>query len=289
MSFTPPARIAVIGPGLLGGSLLLMLRARIPGANLRAWARRPDAVEEILRDKLADTASSDLVAATADADHVILCTPLEAMPAVARGIVKGRVAEGCVVTDVGSVKAPVVCSLEEIFGRTGPAFVGSHPMAGSEKSGIGAAKPDLFDGAAAIITPTIFSSDHALAVVRWLWHLAGCTIVEMTPEEHDRKVARISHLPHLMVWALTIASLHDDPSAAACMGGGFRDTTRIAASDPALWSGIVSQNKAEISAALRDVRLVIDTLLHAIDADDENGLRLILEEARSLHARAVAA
>jgi prephenate dehydrogenase len=287
MSFAPPARIAVIGPGLLGGSLLLMLRDRHPNADLRAWARRKEAVEQILRDKLASTATIDLATAVADADLVILCTPVETMPAMAKQIAQSRLANGCVVTDVGSVKAPVVSALEAAFTHSKADFVGSHPMAGSEKSGIEAARADLFDEAAVILTPTIFSSDHALEVVRWLWRLAGCRIIEMSPEEHDRKVARISHLPHLAAWAVTLAALGDDASAAACSGGSFRDVTRIAASDPALWSGILSQNKTEVAAALRDARGVMDGFLSVIESGDEKALRRMIEEARNLRQRAL--
>lgn len=289
MSFTPPSRIAIIGPGLLGGSLLMMLRARHPGADLRVWARREDAVKKISRHGLSASATTDMTTAVKDAGLVILCTPVETMPALARQIAQSPVADGCVVTDVGSVKARLVSELENAFSGAKCCFVGSHPMAGSHETGIDAARADLFDNAAAVITPTIFSSDHALETTRWLWRLAGSRIIEITPEEHDRKVARISHLPHMMSWILTLAALRDDPSAASCIGSGFRDSTRIAASDPGLWTGIISQNRAEVVAALKDARRVADGIISIIESSDDQNLRRFIEEAGNLHRRAVSA
>ena len=283
-----PANIAVIGPGLIGGSLLLALRKRLPAANLRAWARRAGTVEDLKKIDPAIAASTDLQTAAGGAGLIVLCTPVDAMPAIAKQLAAMPLEPGCVVTDVGSVKTPVVTALEEIFSRTGSAFIGSHPMAGSERGGITASRADLFEGAACILTPTLFTADAALETVRKFWTLLGCRIIELQAEEHDRKIARISHLPHLAAIAVTLAALRGDKAASDCAGNGFRDVTRIASGDPELWAGIISQNRAEIIAALQDAHEIVGDLLAIIRSGDDGALVRLLREAQSLRDAACA-
>ena len=278
-----PRRIAILGPGLLGGSLLMALRHMLPEVHLRAWARRISAVDGIAGRNIADLASCDLQEVVRDADLVILCTPVETMVPLARELVKSGVQPGCVVTDVGSVKTPVVVGIEAIFANSPLHFVGSHPMAGSERAGLDAAREDLFVGAACIVTPTLLSAAPALQTVRALWTLLGCRVLEMSPEEHDRKVARISHLPRLTAAAVTLAALHDDPTAAECMGNGFRDTAiRVASGDPGLWTGIIMQNRTEVLAAVRDARDRMHDLVAMLENVDDKSLRRFLSEAKLL-------
>ena len=274
--------IAILGPGLLGGSMALALRAASKEVHIRLWGRRQAAVDDVQARGLADFASTDVRETCRGADLVVLCTPVETMADLAKEIAAAQLADGCVITDVGSVKAPVVAALESIFTSGSAQFVGSHPMAGSERAGIEAARAGLFQNATAIITPTLFSSDHALAVLRSFWQSLGSRILEMSPEEHDRKIARISHLPHLMAAAVTLAALQDDPSAAECVGSGFRDATRIAAGDPDLWTGIVLQNRAEIVDALSRTRYVLSELLAMVEDMDEKSLRRFLGDAKTL-------
>lgn len=277
-----PQRIAILGPGLLGGSLLLALRARVPGVHLQAWARRDAAVMAVRERKIADFASARLEEAVEGADFIVLCTPVEQMAPLARQLATAPVQKGCVVTDVGSVKAAVVFSLEEIFARSPLHFVGSHPMAGSEKAGLEAARAELFNGTSCLLTPTLLTDTVAMQKVRAFWQQVGCRLQEMPPEEHDRKVARISHLPHLAAAAVTLAALHQDPDAAGCIGNGFRDTTRVAAGDPDLWRGIVMENRAEVMAALTDARDRFNELLAMLEKLDDKALRHFLSEAKVL-------
>jgi prephenate dehydrogenase len=277
-----PHRIAILGPGLLGGSMALALRAASNEVHIRLWGRRQAAVVDVQARGLADFASTEVREACEGAELVILCTPVESMPDLAKLVAASTLAEGCVITDVGSVKGSVVAALESIFSPTSANFVGSHPMAGSERAGLEAARAGLFQNATAIITPTLFSSDHALAVLRAFWQTLGCRLVEMSPEEHDRKIARISHLPHLMAAAVTLAALRDEPSAAECVGSGFRDATRIAAGDPDLWTGIVLQNRDEIVDALSRTRHVLSELLAMVEDMDEKNLRRFLGDAKTL-------
>lgn len=289
MSPELPQRIAILGPGLLGGSLLKALRKLLPSSHLRAWGRRETAMEQVAAltqgdgSRVADVASTDLRVVAEGADFIVLCTPVETMADLARDLAKLPVAPGCVVTDVGSVKASVVNALEQIFAGTPLQFIGSHPMAGSERAGLEAATVDLFERSTCILTPTLLTEAGAHQNARAFWRLVGCQVIEMSPEEHDRKVARISHLPRLAASVVTLAALHDDPTAAECMGNGFRDTAiRVASGDPGLWTGIIAANRAEVAAAVRDARERMDDLLAILEDGDDKALQLLLAQAKTL-------
>ncbi len=264
--------------------MLMALRAGLPGAHLRAWARRPEAAVELTERGFADLASTKLDDVLNGVGLVVLCTPVETMPALAAEMVtlQSVVAPDCVVTDVGSVKETVVTALEDVFARSTYRFVGSHPMAGSERAGLEAARPDLFQRAACLITPTLFTAESALTTVRAFWSLLGGRVLEMSPEEHDRKVARISHLPHVAAAVTALAALHEDPSAAACAGNGFRDTTRVAAGDPALWTGILLENRQEVQASVRAARDLYNELLAILENVDDRALHHFLQNAKTL-------
>lgn len=277
-----PKNVAILGPGLLGGSLLMALRQRLPGVHLRAWARREEAVAQLRERGLAEVCSTSVTEVVNGADLVVLCTPVETMPAIGAELAKSSMTKGAVVTDVGSVKAVVVAGVEQALSGSGYDFVGSHPMAGSEKTGLEAARADLFENQVCLVTPTLFSTNEALAKVRGLWKLLGCRLHEMSPEEHDRKVARISHMPHLAAAAVALASLHEDPSAGVCAGNGFRDTTRVASGNADLWTGIVMENREEVLHAVREARDRMSELVAMIENMDESGLRRFLSEAKAL-------
>lgn len=264
--------------------MLMALRASVPGVHLRAWARRAEAAAVLTERGFADLASTRLEEVLHGAGLVVLCTPVETMPGLAAEMVglQGVVAPECVVTDVGSVKATVVAALEDVFARSAYQFVGSHPMAGSERAGLEAARPDLFQRAACLVTPTLFTPESALATVRAFWVLLGCRVLEMSPEEHDRKVARISHLPHIAAAVTALAALHEDPSAGACAGNGFRDTTRVAAGDPALWTGILLENRGEVLASVQAARDLYNELLAILENVDDRALHHFLQNAKTL-------
>lgn len=270
--------ISILGPGLLGGSLALAIQERMPQARLRLWARRATAEVEIRARGIQAEFFTDAAAASAGADLIILATPVETMPALAAQIAQAELKEAVVVTDVGSVKGSVVGELAPILGHR---FLGSHPMAGSEKTGIETARADLFQGAACLLTPTEGQDATSL---RQFWERLGCRVLEMTPEEHDLKVARISHLPHWMAVATTLAALRADPEAVACAAGGFRDTTRVAGGDPGLWTGISLANQQALLGTLRDASAVLTELLEILSKPDEEALHQLLSEARNLRS-----
>lgn len=280
---THESSIAIFGPGLLGGSLAMAVRKALPAAEIRIWARRQQAVDEVLQRKLADYASIDATSVVAGASLVILATPIEHMKGLSEGFVSA-LQPGAVVTDVGSVKRCLVDQLEPLFAVAGIAFVGSHPMAGSERAGLEAARADLFTGATCITTPTTTTNLSALLRVQAFWTQLYCRVLSMAPDEHDRKIARISHLPHAMASMLTLAALRRDPTAAQCSGNGFRDSTRIAAGDPELWTGILSENRQELISGLEDAVALTQELLAIVRSQDNERLRHFLAEAQLLRA-----
>lgn len=247
-------RVSLIGVGLLGGSLGMALKQRQLAQEVVGYVRRESAVAECVRAGAVDEATLDLADAVAGADLVVLCTPLGQMPALARAMAKA-LKRGAVVTDVGSVKAGVVRALEPVIARAGAFFVGSHPMAGNERSGVGAAHPDLFEGAVSVVTPTARTAAKALQQVRRLWRGVGCRLLELTPEEHDRLVSRSSHLPHVTAAALAALVLGPARSRhqAALCATGFRDTTRVASGSPEMWRDIVLANRRHLDRALQEL------------------------------------
>lgn len=241
-------RIAILGPGLLGGSLALALKARA-GAKVAIWARREEAAAAVLKQGCADEASTDLAKVVSGADTIVFATPIGVMPDLAKKIAP-HVAANTLVTDVGSVKAPVCVQLSEIFAGGPGHFIGSHPMAGSEQTGLEAAREDLFDGAVCIVTPGKQTVPEAVQQARALWEAVGGQVRIVPPDEHDAIVATISHLPHLLAAVLVNAVSDTCPAAFDFCGPGFRDTTRIASGPPGMWTEILGENRAAVGKAL---------------------------------------
>lgn len=275
--------VAILGPGLLGGSLALACQERLPSAHLRIWARRPEALQRLPQFDITGTPCTSVADCVKGASIIVLATPVESMPALAREITSAALEPDAILTDVGSVKGPLVREITPLFGALGgPVFVGSHPMAGSEKAGVETARKTLFEKATCVVTPSDSTPESALARIRDFWSGVGSKVICMSADEHDRHVARISHLPHLLAAVITRAALKPDPRAAECVGSGFRDTTRVAAGDPDLWTGIVRQNRTEILNGLRDAALDLTQLVEIIGTMDDDTLRQFLAEAKGL-------
>ena len=229
-------RTVVLGPGLLGGSLGLALAEQ--GHQTVVWGRRPEPLEYLssIAPSVLET-EVDLPKAVDGADLIVLATPIGIMPELLERLrVADALAPGVVITDVGSVKGPIVAHATGLLAGTGVHFVGSHPMAGSEACGIEAARKDLFAGALCLITPVSGTEPDALTKVRDFWGALDMRVHEAPPEEHDAIVARISHMPHALASVVVGAALEQEPSWAAFSAGGLRDTTRVASGDPVMWA-----------------------------------------------------
>ncbi len=272
------SKIAIVGPGLLGGSLALALRARQPSLQISLWARRESAIAEVRDAGLGEIASTDLAAVVADAQLVVLCVPIGSMAALAEKIAQ-VIAPETVVTDVGSVKLSVVEKLSPIFAQGGT-FIGSHPMAGSEQSGLAAARVDLFEGAACIITPEPTTQPLAIKTVRELWEMLGGRVQILSPADHDEIIARVSHLPHLLAAALVNLAVAEHPHALDFSGPGFCDTTRIASGPPAMWAEIFEQNRAALAKSVNAMIENLRDVLKLLDTADARSLEGFLTEAK---------
>jgi prephenate dehydrogenase len=248
-------KITIIGVGLLGGSIGLAVKRRklVSPGGVAGFVRRVASLKDCEQAGAVDFATTDLLAAAWGADLVILCTPLaqmrprvqELLPALKRG---------AIVTDVGSVKAGVVRELEPLVARAGAHFVGSHPMAGAERTGVSAASAGLFTKAVCVVTPTGKSNPAAVHMVEQFWTSLGARTLRLAPEQHDLLVSRSSHLPHIL--AATLAGYVLKPAQpkhqAALCANGFRDTTRIASGSPEMWRDIALANRKNLGRALED-------------------------------------
>jgi prephenate dehydrogenase len=235
--------MAVIGVGLIGGSLARVLRQQGEVDEIVGIGRTEPNLQRAVELGVIDRYSQDPCQGVLGADLVFLATPVCSIAAVLEKIAP-YLAPGCVVTDGGSVKESVVAACEPLM-PAGTYFVGGHPIAGTEKSGVDASFATLFAGKRCIVTPTANTDEPALRKVLRMWELAGSDVIQMDAHKHDRIVAAISHLPHMVAYSLVNAvDGYDrfDESILKYSAGGFRDFTRIASSDPAMWRDISLMN-----------------------------------------------
>ena len=271
-------KLSILGPGLLGGSIGLAARHRKAASRVAIWARRPDAADEAYKIGAADEATTDLRKTVAEADLVVLATPIGAMRELGEKI-RPALPDSCIVTDVGSVKYPVVAALSDVF-QGKARFVGSHPMAGSEQAGIEAARRDLFDNAVCIVTPREDTDKAALQVVHDFWKALGCSVKTLAPAEHDEIVARISHLPHVVAAAVINVVCNDGGHPLNFVGPGFKDFTRIASGPFEMWTEICLENREEIGRALDQLIEELGKVRAAIENADTVELRTMLKRAK---------
>lgn len=274
-------QLTLVGVGLLGGSLGLAVKRRRLAGRVVGYVRRPASIKECRAAGAVDEATTDLLKAVADADLVVLCSPIAQMKPLATRMLPA-LKPGVVVTDVGSVKASVVRELEHLIARAGGYFVGSHPMAGGEKMGVASARPELFEGAACVITPTPKTNRDALRQVRQLWEALGTQVLRLTPAAHDELVSRSSHLPHVLAAELANFVLnpkHPREQALLC-ANGFRDTTRIASGSPEMWRDIALANRKNLSASLGSFIKDLEKFRRSLTRGDEAAIRKFFEQAK---------
>jgi prephenate dehydrogenase len=244
-------KITLVGVGLLGGSLGLAIRQRRLAAKVHGFVRRVSSVAECETLGVVDRATCDLASAVAEADLVVLCTPLAQMRALVEAMLP-HLKPGSLVTDVGSVKGDVVRVIEPLADRAGACFVGSHPMAGAEKMGVQAARPDLFENAVCVVTPTLQSPPPMVQQTMAFWQAVGGRTLQLTPDLHDELVSRSSHLPHIVAAELVnsvLSPAHPREQALLC-AQGFRDTTRVASGSPEMWRDIALANRHNLARVL---------------------------------------
>ena len=281
-------KITIIGVGLLGGSIGLAVRRRklVAPGGVVGFVRRVASLKDCEKAGAVDFATTDLLAAVWDADLVILCTPLAQMQPRVRQMLPA-LKRGAIVTDVGSVKAGVVRELEPLVAKAGAHFVGSHPMAGVEKTGVGAASADLFANAICVVTPTRKSDPAAVRKVEQFWKSLGARPRRLTPERHDLLVSRSSHLPHVIAANLAgyVLSPAQPKQQAALCANGFRDTTRIASGSPEMWRDIALANRKNLGWALDGFVSDLKKLRSALAKADAKAITKFFETAKSRRDR----
>jgi prephenate dehydrogenase len=266
-------RLAIIGVGLIGGSLARALREAGAVGSVVGIGRSRANLEEALALGICDEITQDVRKGVAGADMVFISVPVCAIPAVVAEIAPA-LAPGCIVTDGGSVKTAIVSECEALM-PSGCHFVGGHPIAGTEHSGAAASFATLYRGKRCILTPTERTDRTALATVDHLWRLTGAEVCSMEPGHHDRIFAEISHLPHMAAYALVHAVGTADvegENVLSYTAGGFRDFTRIASSDPAMWRDISLMNRDALLKSIDGFSASLAELRKRIDTSDQAGL-----------------
>lgn len=256
-------------------------RRRKLARQVAGFVRRAASLKNCEKAGAVDFATTDLLAAVWEADLVILCAPLGQMRLLAERMLPA-LKPGAIVTDVGSVKTGVVRELESLIQKRGAHFVGGHPMAGAEKTGVGAARADLFENAVCVVTPTKKTNRAALKSVGQFWKALGSRVLELSPETHDALVSRSSHLPHVL--AATLANLVLNPAQpklqSALCANGFRDTTRIASGSPEMWRDIALANRTNLAKSVGAFVAELQKLQRVLQKGDAQAVAAFFEMAK---------
>jgi prephenate dehydrogenase len=261
------------------------IRARGLAREIVGVGREVSRLQAALEEGTLDHGTTDGRAAVRQADLVVLAAPVRANERLL-GDLWPALPRDCLVTDVGSTKRPIMALAQRLAATLPRTFVGSHPMAGSERSGYGAARADLFVGATVVVTPPVDDAPEATKRVAALWEALGAArVVFLDPDTHDRAVAAVSHLPHLVACALVAAVERLDGQALGLAAGGFRDTTRIAAGDPGLWEEIFVSNRDALDEAVRAFEAALGELREAIAHGGGERLRQALAYIKARRER----
>jgi len=274
-------RLAIVGVGLLGGSLAKAARAQAIAREIVGIGRDTGRLRPALTDGTCDRVTTDLADGLRGADRIVLGATVLANETLLPEVWRAA-APGALVTDVGSTKRGIVAVAERLAAdRRDVQFVGSHPMAGSEKAGYAVSRPDLFQGATVVLTPTESNAPAAVKSVGELWTAVGARVVTFEPDAHDRAVAAISHLPHVVAWALVDAVGRFEPEAFGVAARGFKDTTRIAAADPDVWREILLGNRDAIVDSVAVFRAALDDLERLVAQGDGKALTALLTRIKT--------
>lgn len=270
-------KVGIIGLGVIGASLGMALRNSRPGIRVAGRDLDIETVKQAMEVGAIDEMLDEQ--RLAECDLIVIATPLRIIPQVVQEI-KEKIKPGVIISDVGSVKGWVMQILVQYL-PAGVHIIGGHPMAGSEKSGLSAADKFLFQNAAYVLTPQSGLPAEIVEEMQQLLSAIGARAIVMDAQEHDQVVARVSHLPHLMSTAL-VNNLYDNPGAIALAGGGLRDTTRTAASDPELWEDILSLNAEAVKNELKGMLELFQKYLAALETEKSGNIKMYLQRASDL-------
>lgn len=276
-------RIAIVGVGLIGGSIGMALRQRKLAEEVIGVGRRAATLDKALQRGAVDRTTTNLVLGVAEADLVVVATPVDTIVDSVLSVAKAS--PRAIITDVGSTKSEIckslrslACQQEDLAGL-GARFVGSHPLAGDHRTGPDFARADLLEGRTVVVTPEDDTPAGLVERIKSFWESLGADVALLAPDEHDRALAATSHLPHLVAAALAAATPEEWLRLAAT---GWGDTTRIAAGDPQLWTQIFRQNRESLIDALHRFEHRLNALEKSIGSDDAAALTLELQEAKRI-------
>lgn len=273
-------KLVIFGVGLIGGSVALALKKSGNPPQIVGVGRTQESLKAALDLGVIDVATSDISFALKDADLVLIATPVAQTPAILAAI-KPHLSAHTIITDAGSTKGDVLAYAHEVLGEKSSQFVGGHPIAGAEKSGVTASMSDLYINKNVVITPTQNTLPKAISIAKQLWQTCGANVSEMSAETHDSIFAAVSHLPHLLAFAL-VDDIASRPNAAQLFGfaaSGFRDFTRIAGSHPEMWRDISLANKSALLNELNAFETELSTLKTMLQNEDSVGLQALFERA----------
>lgn len=271
-------RISILGSGLLGGSIALAIKNHLPELELVLWGRREQPLE-VARAMGVENTTTEFAKAIEDVDFCILAIPVGVMKTLVSQIVEMNADRPLLLTDVGSVKRLPHAEIEPLIEGSSIQFVGSHPMAGSEKAGMEAARIDLLDGATCLVTNEMAVADDLVQQLETFWQDLGCKTRRMTADDHDYAVARVSHFPHVLASVgASVGLAYED--IAELSGGGMRDTTRVAAGDPDLWTEILMENRDALQRSMRESIADLVKLMDCLEKEDREQMHAYLKEAK---------
>lgn len=276
-------KIAIIGVGLIGGSFARALKDSMSVKEIIGFDTDSKNLDVALELKIIDRKGSSLKDTVSNSDVVFIAAPVSVIPLIAEDIAP-YLAPGCIVTDGGSVKAEIVEKCEDVI-PDGCFFVGGHPIAGTEFSGAAASFSTLYSAKRCILTPTENTDENALEVVSQLWSKTGAIVCMMDAKRHDRIFAEISHLPHIIAYALVHAvgaSDSEGENVLSFSAGGFKDFTRIASSDPVMWRDIAIMNKKALLNSIDSFSSTLNKLRTAIADEDGKALEAMFRTSKSL-------
>ncbi len=287
------ARITIWGVGLIGGSLGLALKKNGFVGERIGLGRNLERLKIAQELDAVDTITINVTEGIQKSDLIVLCSPVKYVSVFVRDILESNksVDKHTVLTDVGSTKSMIVRSVDRMLDAAGShnySFVGGHPMAGSHGSGVSAAQSDLFEGSKCLLTPTEYTDAQPLELVRDLWHFVGAETVLMSPELHDELIGAASHLPHLIASMLANSVAHsetDEGNALDFTATGFRDTTRIAAGSPELWTGIFAQNSKVVLQLIDNFVDNINAFRTLLETENHLEIERVLTEAQEIVIR----
>ena len=273
-------KLVIFGVGLIGGSVALALKKAQFTASIIGVGRNKSSLNEALNLGVIDSAETDIAKALDGADIILIAAPVAQTSSILQSI-KPHLNSKTVITDAGSTKGDVLTCAKAVLGEQFNQFVGGHPIAGAEKSGVSAAKFDLFIGKNIVLTPSAETSNDAIASVTQLWQACGANVSQMSAESHDSIFAAVSHLPHLLAFAL-VDDIAARPNAAQLFSfaaSGFRDFTRIAGSHPEMWRDISLANKTALLNELSAYQLELNQLKQLLENEDGARLQALFERA----------